>query len=374
MKRFRPYTRPRIRTRWLLAALVIALGGFAAAYRGGATEKNPWYNQQLAAAQRMQAAERALHVFITRSGIPIEAEDINRTGLIGPEMTVLTTSMGLLEAKRTSLNPDLAALMVTFYRQAGLQAGDQVALGISGSFPGLAIAALSAATEVGLQARCIVSFGASTFGATRPELTVPRMLRILRAEGLIDYELLAVSPGGDGDAGGGGLYENTRQVILALAQQENVPIILEEDLAQSIQHRLALYGDEVRCFINVGGASANMGDGMHSLDFPPGLVLNPPPIPDSPTRGLIYEYAVRGVPVIHLLNLRQLSLDHGLPFDPVPLPEPGGAAVYYRKARQPALLAGAMLLAAAVLYLGYRENKARLPKAVPGDAVPIERP
>jgi len=374
MKAFRAYTRPKIRTGWLLAAMVIALGGFATAHLGGAVEKNPWYDRQLAAARRMQASEQVLYDFITQSGIPIEQEDINRTGLIGPEMTVLTTSMGLLEAKRTSLNPDLAALMVTLYRQAGLEAGDQVALGISGSFPGLAIAALSAATEMGLEARCIVSYGASTFGATRPELTVPRMLHILRAEGLVEYQLLAVSPGGDDDAGGGGLYENTRQVILALAQQENVPIILEEDLGRSIQHRLALYGDGVRCFINVGGASANMGDGMHSLDFPPGLVLNPPPIPDSPTRGLIYEYAVRGVPVIHLLNLRKLSLDHGLPFDPVPLPEPGGAAVYYRKARQPALLIGAMLLAIAVLYLGYREDKARLRVTAPGDAVPIELP
>ncbi len=367
MKAVRAYTRPRIRTGWLLAAMVIALGGFAAAHLGSSVEKNPWYDRQLAAARRMQASEQVLYDFITQSGIPIEQEDINRTGLIGPEMTVLTTSMGLLEAKRTSLNPDLAALMVSLYRQAGLEAGDQVALGISGSFPGLAIAALSAATEMGLEARCIVSYGASTFGATRPELTVPRMLRILREEHLLTYNLLAVSPGGDDDAGAGGLYEHTPQVIMALAAQEEAPLIDEGDLAANIQRRMALYGDDVACFVNVGGATANLGNGMHSLDFPPGLVLNPPPIPDSPTRGLIYEYAARGVPVIHLLNLRKLTMDHGLPFDPAPLPEPGTSAVYYRKAGQPLLLAGTLALAGAVLYLGYRSDKRRRAAAANGE-------
>ncbi len=352
MKTPQVYTRPRIGSGWLLAAAVILLAGFATAQWGTALEQNPWYPAQLAAAQRMQQAEKALLAYVLDEGIPLEPEDINRTGLIGPEMTVLTTSMGLLEAKRTSLNPDMAALMVTFFHQLGLKEGDPVALGISGSFPGLAIAALSAATQLKLEARCIVSYGASTFGATRPELTVPRMMGILKEEGLVDYTLLAVSMGGDDDLAVGGLYEETQQVILSLAEQEGAPVIQLPDLAENIQHRLALYGQDVACFVNIGGATANIGAGMHSLDFPPGLVVDPPAMPNLPTRGLIFEYAAQGVPVIHLLNLRKLALDHGLPFDPVPLPQPGEGAVYHRRARQPWLLTGTLGLALGALALG----------------------
>jgi poly-gamma-glutamate system protein len=43
-------------------------------------------------------------------------------------------------------------------------------------------------------------------------------------------------------------------------------------------------------------------------------------MPAGPTRGLLFEFAARGVPVIHLLHVRGLAKDNGLPYDPVPLP------------------------------------------------------
>jgi hypothetical protein len=38
--------------------------------------------------------------------------------------------------------------------------------------------------------------------------------------------------------------------------------------------------------------------------------------------------AVRGIPVIHLLYIKGIAQAYGLPWDPVPLPEPGKGAVY----------------------------------------------
>jgi hypothetical protein len=36
-----------------------------------------------------------------------------------------------------------------------------------------------------------------------------------------------------------------------------------------------------------------------------------------------------GVPVLHVLNMRRLALELGLPFDPVPLPTPGNNKAIY---------------------------------------------
>ena len=100
------------------------------------------------------------------------------------------------------------------------------------------------------------------------------------------------------------------------------------DIEKSIARRLELFGEDVDCFVNVGGASANSGTSAYTLDFPNGLVLDPPKIPTTANRGLMYEYAARGVPVINMLNVRQLAADNGLPYDPVPLTHPGEGGVY----------------------------------------------
>ena len=47
------------------------------------------------------------------------------------------------------------------YQEAGLQPGDTVCIGMSGSFPGLGIASIAAANEMGVNVRVIASYGAS---------------------------------------------------------------------------------------------------------------------------------------------------------------------------------------------------------------------
>lgn len=348
--------RAKISTAALFTALLLLFAGVLGSRLLARQEKNPWYDLQIAAARRMQHAENILLDYIYENNIPIEKEDLNQTGLLGPEWTVITTSLGLLEAKRTSLSPDFAALMIGFFHEADLQKGDAIAVGASGSFPGLGLATVCAATEMGLNARIIASFGSSMYGATRPELTFPKMLSILEEQGLVAYDLIAVSPGGDDDLGIGPLYDETPDVIMGLANAAGVPVISESSLADSIRKRLDTFGD-VKLFVNVGGASANMGETSAGVEFPNGLVLNPPPIPDSPVRGLIFEYAARKIPVIHLLNIRGLAHDHGMPFDPVPLPEPGQSSLYFRTANNMPVLWAGLLSSFAVLLWGVRKKK-----------------
>lgn len=341
----------------LLLAAVIGLFGFMGSRTLQTQVLLPYADVQRAASIRMQQCEALLLDVVQREGILMEEIDLNHTGLIGPEWTPLTTTPGLEDAKRSSLNPNFAALLVRYFQEAGLKAGDTVAVGTSGSFPGLLMATLCAAEEMGLQAKVIASYGASMYGATRLELNICRILRLLKEEGLLHHELLAVSPGGNNDYGESALWPDSRDTIAALAALEGVEYIDYNNIEKSIARRLVLYGENVDCFVNVGGASANSGTSAYTLNFPNGLVTDPPTIPTTANRGLMYEYAAKGLPVINMLNVRQLATDNGLPFDPVPLPEPGDGGVYFKTTTPlwPPMLSVALMLA--VLVVGWKRGR-----------------
>lgn len=299
-------------------------------------ERNPYEDLQLSAALRMHEAEKVLKLEILALGIGLEAEDLNATGLIGPEFTELTTTPGSVDAKRTSLNPNFAAAMVRYFYDVGLRDGDTVAIGASGSFPGFLIASTIAATEMGLQTKVIASCGSSMHGATRPEFTIFDILFSLKDNGFADFDLLAVSGGGENDQGGGILegilYENTKELSLSLcleaSERSGAEVLNFTKLSDSIERRLALYGDDVDMFINIGGSAANSGNSSYTLNFPRGLVITPPAIPDVMDRGLCYEFASQGIPVLNLLNVKQLAAENGIAYDSVPMGEPGNGLVY----------------------------------------------
>jgi len=283
----------------------------------------------LSPAQRAAAALMARSLVSIRShrlakGLPIDrALDPNQTGIVGDEFTPLTTSLGAVEAKRTSANPAFAAVVARYYERAGLKPGDVVAVGGSGSFPAFVLAALCAARAMDLTPIVIYSIGSSMYGANIPGFTFVDMLAGLRADGVLPYDLAAVAPGGERDGGRGVLFDEEGTTLLDEARRSGLPMIEGATLAERIQRRIRIYeaaaaGRPVRCFVNVGGASASFGDTAASLDLPNGLVLRVPRIPASPTRGLVFEFAARGVPIVHLLYVKGLARDNGLPFDPVP--------------------------------------------------------
>ena len=325
------------------AALLIGLlMGIGPAELGGATTTGPSSEQQsrqrprlvpgtpqFDAAALMERSLASIRRHRLAKGLPIDPViDPNRTGIIGDEFTPLTTSLGEVEAKRTSTNPEFAALLVDCFQRAGLRRGDMVAVGASGSFPALLLATLSAARSLDLEPVVIYSIGASMYGANLPGFTFVDMLAGLREDGVLPYRLAAVSPGGDEDRGAGVLFDEDGTALVNEAQQSGLPVIGGASLAGNIQQRLRLYdtaagGRRVRCFVNVGGASANFGTTAASLSLPNGLVFRVPEVPRSATRGLVFEFAARGTPIVHMLHVRGLARDNHLPFDPVPLPRVG---------------------------------------------------
>jgi poly-gamma-glutamate system protein len=286
------------------------------------------------AARLMERSLARVRTFRSEKGIPIDrVADPNETGIIGDEFSPLTTSVGDVEAKRTAANPAFAAVMVGYFRRAGLRAGDVVAVGASGSFPAFALATLSAAHALDLRPVVIYSVGSSMYGANLPGFTLVDMLNRLRRDGLLPYRLAAVSPGGDDDAGGGVLFDESGDTLVAETCRSGLPIVSGATLADRIQHRLRIYEEAsgwrpIRCFVNIGGSAASFGSTDASLLLPNGLVLRPPVLPSSQTRGVVFEFAARGVPVVHLLFVKGLARDNGLPFDPIPFPPIGEGALY----------------------------------------------
>lgn len=365
----RKWIREKIPIWYLGLSLTFALLGLFTLEQTKMTNTYPAYHQQLEAARLMQTSTQAIKELRQRRGITISTElDPNETGLIGDEYTVLTTSLGQLEAKRTSTNPDFAALMVRYFTEIGLQKGDVIAIGASGSFPALLLATLSAVKVMELDPLIIYSLGASMYGANIPELTFVQMLDTLRQRGLVPYHFTAISLGGENDRAEGIFLETSQEVMQSIAHQAGVPMIYETSMAESIQKRLQIFQAEageqpIRCFVNIGGASTNFGNTSASLGFPNGLVLYPPRAPKSPERGLLFEYAVQGIPVIHLLNVNDLAIKSGIPVDPVPLPPVGVSGVYFETTYRKEVIVGALFLITLTLILPVlrRNNMQELP-------------
>ncbi len=302
-----------------------------------AKQKEPtsYHSTQLKASEIMLKSMDVLREEREKRGIPINEQlDPNRTGLIGEEYTKLTTTLGNLSAKRSSTNPDFAALIVRYFKQAELEAGDLIAIGASGSFPGLIIATLSACQAIGINPLIIYSIGASEYGATIPDFTFIEMLASLNQRGVMDYSLIAVSMGGDNDQSEGMLYPDSKEIIRNIANRSGVTFIDIDSLSDNVQKRMAMYQDAagelpIKLFVNIGGASPNYGNTLESITYPNGLIMDGPVIPDDPERGLIFEYQVLDIPVIHLLNIRDLALENGIPIDPIPFPEIGQSMIYF---------------------------------------------
>lgn len=280
------------------------------------------------AAIKMERVEVYLKERCIEKGMELVDEDINSTYLVGPDFTELTSTPGDEREKRSTLNPYSAAAVTSMLLDAGLKKGDTIAIGASGSYPGFFLAALSAASELDLKVKLILSLGSSMYGATRLQYNIFDIARDARESGLIEYELLGVSRGYKDDKGGsvleGILYNGTEELSLDICREEaersGCVLINPPTLQESIEERLRLFG-EVKLFINVGGAPVNIGDGTVSFSVPAGLVMEMDDVPKGEGRGVVYEYLDKGIPVINLLDSKGFSEKYNVEFDASPFPE-----------------------------------------------------
>jgi poly-gamma-glutamate system protein len=265
------------------------------------------------AAYRMEQALADLRTARIERGLPFSPDDVTKTGIIGDELTPLVTTLGSLPAKRMSTDPGFAALVVDLLRAVDVRERDVIAVGFSGSLPGLNIAVLSAAAALNLEAVVISSVGASQWGATNPQFTWLDMESALFERGVLRFQSAAAAR--SGGAKSNFLLEEGKDLAGAAIRRNGLSELTGETFVDVVHKRMAIYLERARsrpikAFVNVGGALANVGR-CNQSQIRAGIVRRLPPC-DEKDQGLIHKFLRMRVPVIHLLQVQRLARTYGM--------------------------------------------------------------
>ncbi len=314
---------------------LLALLALIAVENGKLDKKQEWYNEKLQAAKLFQLAANELKNHRLEKDIFIDVvNDPNQTALIGQEFTLITTDRGEIDAKLSATNPNVAAVIIQLLKDADLRQNDNVAVAFTGSFPGMNIGVLAALEVLHLNPIIITSVGSSNFGANDPYFTWLDMENILYKSNIFHNRSIAASIGGGSDLGRG-LSPEGRNLIIEAIERNDVELIHEKYLENSIDKRLEIYekhsrGQPLKAYINVGGGIASLGNVINGRLISPGLTTYLP-MKNYPLNGVIIEMGKNRVPIIHLLNINELLSKYGLPVNPVPLPQPGEGGIFTQK-------------------------------------------
>ena len=327
------------------------------------------YTQKLAAAELADDAFALTQRFFMSKGYLCKTMgDVSCTGLIGLSMTEITTDSGDLYAKRSSVNPNMAAIFVEWLSELDLKEGDTVAVQATGSYPALDIAMLAAIKTLKLKPLIIFSAGASQFGANRPGFTLPDIYHNFVEKGIFDYDILGITLGGSHDNG----YGMTSGAILKLnyAIKRNgykvINIPYEDATNTSITTRIKMYKeatdayDKIKAYINVGGNMASIGlkqpqikssdvdikDNKKSKkpstsnadesiiklpSFPTGVTKSLPPEYKT-VNSVAVDFLKEGVPVINVRDINSSIIKkYGMVYNPSNVMPPGHGAVFAQK-------------------------------------------
>ncbi|MFV9931181.1 MAG: poly-gamma-glutamate system protein [Francisella endosymbiont of Hyalomma asiaticum] len=327
------------------------------------------YTQKLAAAELANDAfALTQRFFISKGYLCKTMGDVSCTGLIGLSMTEITTDSGDLYAKRSSVNPNMAAIFVEWLSELDLKEGDTVAVQATGSYPAIDTAMLAAIKTLKLKPLIIFSAGASQFGANRPGFTWPDIYHNLVEKGIFDYDILGITLGGSHDNG----YGMTPGAILKLndAIKRNdykvINIPYEDATNTSIATRIKMYkeaivaDDKIKAYINVGGNMASIGlkhpqikssdvdikDNKKSKkpstsnanesiiklpSFPTGVTKSLPPEYKT-VNSVAVDFLKEGVPVINVRDINSSIIKkYGMVYNPSSVTPPGHGAVFAQK-------------------------------------------
>lgn len=330
MRRF-PYN-----TRLVLLAVFMLVLWFACGFWTTRHEDEVW--------RTVRGGQTALWQKQIESGIVLShAEDRLKTGFIGVEWSNLTTTLGSLEAKRTSADPLWAAQFLDWFDKLGLKAGDPVVIYSSSSFPAMLFSAVVAAENAGLRVLLAVSLGSSTWGANREDFPWPSMWKVLTDGGYVKTRPVFYTPGGAAEAGSN-LEPEIMQMFSLISEAEGIPLIIPRTLAEAVDYKSErMIEFAPKLFISIGGSNANLGDSADAAEIPNGLLL-PGGTYSYPTGdGIISRALISGIPTLNILNIRQLAAESGIPWDP---------GLFIKRRRTPSPWASLLALAVFSAVLG----------------------
>ncbi len=358
----RIYWRPKKISRTVLMVLaVLALAGLATVELVKTQTRQPLYREKMRAAKTAKVAFDAIKAErLTRGYVMDPTIDTAMTGLVGVAMSDVTSNSGHLGAKRTSINPNFAAIAVHLLHRAGVEEGDHVAVGLSGSFPALNICVLAALEAMKVHPVVISSASASQWGANNPDLLWLDMERLLEGKRILSTRSIAASVGGVEDRGVGMSKNGKRMLIEAIEERNLIPRIVARNYEDSLEQRMMLYNEWVgnetyAAYINVGGGATSVGTKVGKKLFRPGLNRTPPrggPSVDS----VMMRFINRGTPVLHFIQIAKLAKRYGLPEEPNGIPPVGESTVFVKEEYNRWLAAGILALLLFLLYAFIRSD------------------
>ena len=331
----RVYWRPPSVSRSALALIaVVATFALIVVESFPVETRQGYYEEKIAAARKAREAMAVIKDERVRRGAVIDKEvDPAGTGMIGSALTAVTSNTGYLDAKRASANPNFAAVIVDMLKRAGVNRGDLVAVGLSGSFPALNVATFAAIHVLEIQAIPITGVSSSEWGANDPDLLWVDMERILVEKRVFNLRSVAASRGGIDDRGFG-MSKEGRALLEAGIARNGLFLIDPKSLTDSIEQRMQVYeersgGRPIKAYVNVGGSTASVGTHVGKKQFVPGLNLDLPRgsgLVDS----VMLRFASRDVPVLHVTQVKELAKKYGLSSEPDAIPRIGESSVYVR--------------------------------------------
>ncbi len=349
------YWRPKgISIRAMALVALLAIGAVITVEYFKRDIRQGHYDEKLAAAQLASDGMAAIKHYRLERGDPIDATlDPAETGMLGLPHTPVTTNAGGYFTKRTSLNPNFAAVAVDMLKDAGIKTGDCVAVGVSGSYPAVNLAVYAACQTLKLKPVIIASASSSEWGANNPDLLWLDMERVLNERGILRFRAVAASLGGIEDVAKG-LPPASLELLRAGIQRNEVEKFLEPaNYADSVKQRLEIYREKaegpVAAYINVGGGASSAGKAIAKESFRQGLNMSPPRGADTNT-SVMAAYSEKGTPVIHLLHLMEIADEFDLPRYPNVTPQPGEGGVFHRLSYNRLLALALLILVIAALY------------------------
>ena len=320
--------------------------------------QSPWFEEKQASAHRMDIATRIIKDEVLSQGYTIDkVNDPNETGLIGINVSSITTSRGTLSERLITTNPNFAAAMLDLLKRANLDEGDYVAVGVTGANPGANLALFSAMETLKLNPVVITSVGAATFGANREMMTWLDMEKVLYEHDIISFTSQYATIGGTNDLGRGLPPEGRNNIEEAIERNE-VILIGGESLEDNVQLRIDAYaemlpeGTNYRAFINIGAGVGNVGSLVNARIISTGINRR---LGERTFRepGALMYFAQLNIPVIHIYNINKIVSDYKLPRDLVPMPTPGTGSLFSTRINNiyVAIICWILLVAAIVLVI-----------------------
>jgi len=357
--------KPSLKSIWTLAVLsLVSYGLYNWAEYQRVEHKQPFHVEKLEAARLMEMWIAMLkEAKAPEAAFVDEVNDPDRTLLIGQKHSPITSTEGNHQAKLATTNPNCAAMMVQIFREAGLEKGDKVAMGLTGSFPGLNLAAFAAARVLELEPVVITSVSSSWYGANDPDFTWLDMEKVLFDNGQVAFRSSAASIGGADDRGRS-LSPEGRALVRAAIERNGVAFLDPGTPEEAVNARLQVYKEAVReslrgyrAYVNIGGGVVSLGHPENANVIPLGYTRH---LTDEnpPARGVVHHFSDSGVSIVNFKYVPRkyaaLLKRYGIPWRLDHVPSAGEGSMFTEERYDLRIVALAVAIMAALVLVVIR--------------------